>query len=90
LHNVHFDLWFDSYISNTKKIMTKKTYAQPYTHKTSVSRRYYYMDKRCTKMGAWKITKEPNEKKMLVLYNISKDQNSNLGSPKNKRATKPN
>jgi uncharacterized protein YbcV (DUF1398 family) len=33
LHNVHFDLWFDSYISSTKKIMTKKTYAQPYTIK---------------------------------------------------------
>ncbi len=26
MHNVHFDLWFDSYISSTKKIMTKKTY----------------------------------------------------------------
>jgi hypothetical protein len=49
-----------------------------------VSRRYYYIDKRCTKMGAWKITKEPNEKKSLVLYNISKDQNSKLGSPKKK------
>ncbi len=33
MHNVHFDLWFDSYISSTKKIMTKKTYAQPYTIK---------------------------------------------------------
>jgi hypothetical protein len=32
--------------------MTKKTYAQPYTHKTSVSGKYYYIDKRCTKMGA--------------------------------------
>ncbi len=41
-------------------------------------------------MGAWKITKEPNEKKMLVFYNISKDWNSKLGSPKNKKATKPN
>jgi hypothetical protein len=39
---------------------------------------------------AWKITKEPNEKKTLVLYNISKDRNSKLGSLKNKRATKPN
>jgi len=37
-----------------------------------------------------KITKEPNEKKTLVFYNISKDQSSKLGSPKNKRATKPN
>jgi hypothetical protein len=41
-------------------------------------------------MGAWKITKVPNEKKMLVLYNISKDQCSKLGSPKNERVTKPN
>jgi hypothetical protein len=44
----------------------------------------------CTKMGAWKIIKEPNEKKTLVFYNISKDRNSKLGNPKNKRATKPN
>ncbi len=55
-----------------------------------MNRRYYYIDKRCTEMGAWKITKKPNEKKMLVLYNISKDRNSKLGSPKNKKATKPN
>jgi len=38
-------------------------------------------------MGAWKKTKELNEKKTLVLYNISKDQSSKLDSPKNKRAT---
>jgi len=54
-----------------------------------VSRRYYYIDKRYKKMGAWKITKEPNEKKTLDLYDISKDRSSKLGSPKNKRATKP-
>jgi hypothetical protein len=54
-----------------------------------VSRRYYYIDKRCTKMGAWKIIREPNGKKTLELYNISKDRSSKLGSPKNKRATKP-
>ncbi len=41
-------------------------------------------------MGAWKITKELNEKKTLVLYNILKDWNSKLGSSKNKRATEPN
>ncbi len=41
-------------------------------------------------MGACKIIKEPNEKKTLVLYNISKDQSSKLDSPKNKKATKPN
>jgi hypothetical protein len=58
-------------------------------HQTSVSRKYYYIDKRCIKMGAWKITTEPNEKKTLDIYNISKDQSSKLGSPKNKRATKP-
>jgi hypothetical protein len=41
-------------------------------------------------MGAWKITKEPNEKKMLVLYNISKDRSSKLSSQKNETVTKPN
>jgi len=41
-------------------------------------------------MGAWKTTKDPMKKKTLVLYNISKDQSSKLGSPKNKRVTKPN
>ncbi len=55
-----------------------------------MSRRYYYIDKKCTKMGACKILKNPMKKKMLVLYNISKDRNSKLGSPKNKKATKPN
>ncbi len=40
-------------------------------------------------MGARKITRDPNEKKTLNLYNISKDQSSKLGSPKNKRAAKP-
>jgi len=54
-----------------------------------VSRRYYYFNKKCTKTGAWKITREPNGKKTLDLYNISKDQSSKLGSPKNKRARKP-
>jgi hypothetical protein len=54
-----------------------------------VNRRYYYFNKRCTKTGAWKIIREPNEKKTLDLYNISKDQSSKLGSPKNKRARKP-
>jgi len=54
-----------------------------------VSRRYYYIDKRYIKMGAWKISRELNEKKTLDLYNISKDRSSKLGSPKNKRTTKP-
>jgi hypothetical protein len=34
--------------------MTKKTY---------MIKKEYYIDKRCTKMGGWKIAKEPNEKK---------------------------
>jgi hypothetical protein len=54
-----------------------------------VTKIYYYIDKRCTKMGAWKITKEPNKKKTLDLYNISKDRSSKLGSLKNKKVTKP-
>jgi hypothetical protein len=54
-----------------------------------VSRRYYCFNKKCTKTGAWKIIREPNEKKTLNLYNISKDQSSKLGSPKNKRARNP-
>ncbi len=37
-----------------------------------------------------KLLKNPMKKKTLVLYNISKDRNSKLGSPKNKKATKPN
>jgi hypothetical protein len=49
-----------------------------------VSRKYYYIDKRCTKMGAWKITREPNGKNTLDLYDISKDRSSKLGSPKKK------
>jgi hypothetical protein len=41
-------------------------------------RRKYYIDKKYTNMGEWKIAKEPNEKKK-VLYNISKDQSSKIG-----------
>ncbi len=40
-------------------------------------------------MGAWKITRELNEKKTLDLYNILKYRSSKLGSLKNKRVTKP-
>jgi hypothetical protein len=54
-----------------------------------VSRKHYYIDKICKKMGAWKITREPNEKKTLDLYNILKDRSLKLGNPKNKRATNP-
>jgi hypothetical protein len=35
-----------------------------------------------------KLLKNPMKKK-LVLYNISKDRSSKLGSPKNKKVTKP-
>jgi len=38
----------------------------------------YYIDKKCTKMGGWKIVKEPKIIKK-VLYNISKDQSSKIG-----------
>jgi hypothetical protein len=41
-----------------------------------VTRRKYYIDKRCTKMGGSKIVKEPNKKK--VLYNILKDESSKI------------
>jgi hypothetical protein len=43
-----------------------------------VTRRKYYIDKRCTKMGGSKIAKEPNEEKN-VFYNISKDQSLKIG-----------
>jgi len=45
--------------------------------KTSMTRRKYYIDKRCTKMGGRKIVKQPNENKK-VFYNISKDQSSKI------------
>ncbi len=37
-----------------------------------------------------KLLKNLLKKKVLVLYNISKDRSSKLGSPKNERVTKPN
>jgi hypothetical protein len=42
-----------------------------------VTKRKYYIDKRCIKMDGSKNAKEPNKKK--VLYNISKDQSSKSG-----------
>jgi hypothetical protein len=64
IHIIQTYLRFDFYILNTKKIMTKKTYMINHIPiKTSVTRRKYYIDKRCTKMGGWKIAKEPNGKK---------------------------
>jgi hypothetical protein len=35
-----------------------------------VTRIKYYIDKICTKMGGWKIAKEPNEKKKGSLKHI--------------------
>jgi hypothetical protein len=42
-----------------------------------VTKRKYYIDKKCTKMGGSKIAKELNEKK--VFYNISNDESSKIG-----------
>jgi len=42
-----------------------------------VTRRKYYIDKRCLKMGGSKIAKKPNEKKRFF-YDISKDQSSKI------------
>jgi hypothetical protein len=51
-----------------------------------VTIRKYYIDKRCTNMGASKNVKEPNEKKVLGFYQRTRVQK--LGSPKNERAEK--
>jgi hypothetical protein len=52
-----------------------------------VTRKKYYIDKRCTKMGGCKIAKEPNKKKRFsITYHKTKVKN--LSSPKNKRARK--
>ncbi len=50
-----------------------------------MTKRKYYVNKRCTKLGGSKINKEPNDKKK-VIYNISKFKNWVV--PKNKRAEK--
>jgi hypothetical protein len=44
----------------------KDIYHQPYTHHTSVIRRKYYIDKRCTKMGGSKNVKKPNKKRFFI------------------------
>jgi hypothetical protein len=41
-----------------------------------VTKRKYYIDERCTKIGGSKIVKNPMKKK--VGYNILKDQNSKI------------
>jgi len=59
--------------------MKKKTnMIKPYTHQTNVTRRKYYIDKRCINMGGSTIVKEPNEKKSF----LSKDQSSKIGYSK--------
>ncbi len=52
-----------------------------------MTRKKYYIDKKCTEMGQWKIVKKPNEKiKFSITYHKTKVQK--LGSPKNKRVKK--
>jgi hypothetical protein len=43
--------------------MKKNIYNKPYTHQTSVTKRKYHIDKRCTNMGGSKNVKNYNEKK---------------------------
>jgi hypothetical protein len=50
-----------------------------------VTKRKYYIDKRCTKMGGSKNAKKPNEKKrFFIKYQRNKVQK--MGSPKTKLA----
>jgi hypothetical protein len=50
-----------------------------------VSRRKYYIDKRCKKMGGSKDAKKPSEKKRFsIIYQRTKVQK--VGSPKNELA----
>jgi len=52
-----------------------------------VTKRKYYIDKKCTKMGGSKIVKEANKKKgFSIIYQRTKVQK--LGNPKNERAEK--
>ncbi len=52
-----------------------------------MTRRKYYINKRCTKMGGLKNVKEPNEKKKFsIIYQRTKVQK--LSSPKNERVEK--
>ncbi len=52
-----------------------------------MTRRKYYTNKRCTKMGGSKNAKKPNEKtRFSIVYQRTKVQK--LGSPKNERVEK--
>jgi hypothetical protein len=42
-----------------------------------VTRGTYYIDKKCTNVGGSKNVKYHNEK-IIIIYNISKDQNSKI------------
>ncbi len=46
----------------------------------------YYIDIRCTNMGASKNVKKHNEKRFFIVYQKTKIQK--LGSPKSERAEK--
>ncbi len=47
-----------------------------------MTKKNYYIDKKCTKMGGSKIAKKPNEKKrFFIIYQRAKIQK--LCSPKN-------
>jgi len=52
-----------------------------------VTRKKYYIHKKCTKIGGSKIVRKPNEKKrFLTIYQTTKLPK--LGSPKNERVEK--
>jgi len=52
-----------------------------------VTRKKYYIDKRCTNMGGSKIIKKSNEKKRFSLI-YQRIKVKKLGSPKNDRVEK--
>ncbi len=52
-----------------------------------MTRRKYYINKKCIKIGGSKNAKESNEKKK-IFDNISKDQSFKMGSPKNEGVKK--
>jgi len=62
--------------------MTKKKdiYDETYTHQTSVTKRNYYINKKCTKMGGSKNVNERNE--FFNFYSVLKvQQSSKMRSP---------
>jgi hypothetical protein len=70
--------------------MTKKTYTINQIHIKQVwVEETIILIKGVQKWVHGKLLENPMKKKTLDLYNISKDQSSKLGSPKNKRVRKP-